>query len=315
MRADGSHRLRLLRSRRVIASDPAWSGDGRYVAFGGGGKILVADARGRVRWHFSLGSRDGAGSPLWAPDGRHIAYVFSSPYRQGLAVAQPDGSDDHEIAPIAPGSWPPDELTEPAWTPDGQHLAFNDQGSNKDPQGIYSVSVDGSDRRLLVAHAFDPAFSPDGSKLAYVAVDGAGLPGIYIADADGRNPRTLTLSTDAISPTWSPDGRGVAFQRGDTIVVADADGSNERVIASSVGPFPYVTVFAWSPDSKLITFTRPSRSFEDRPFTSSVVVAQADGGGERVVLRRRSKVLLQLPAWRPATPLPRAKRLPCAAPH
>jgi len=97
------------------------------------------------------------------------------------------------------------------------------------------VSVDGSDRRLPVAHAFDPAFSPDESKLAYVAVHGAGLPGIYIADADGRNPRILTLSTDAVFPTWSPDGKGVAFQRGDTIVVADADGSNERVIASSVG--------------------------------------------------------------------------------
>jgi TolB protein len=222
-----------------------------------------------------------------------------------MAVARPDGSDNHEIPPNAPGSLPPDEPSEPAWTPDGRRLAFNDQASTKAPQGIYSVNVNGSDRQLLVRDGGEPAFSPDGSKLAYVTASG-----IYTADADGSNPRPLTLSTKATTPTWSPNGRRIAFQRGDTIVVANADGSNERVIASVRG-WPYVTAFVWSPDSKLIAFTRPSSTVGNRPFTSSIVVARADGGGERLVLRRRSTVRLQDPAWRPPTALPRANRLPC----
>jgi len=313
MRADGSHRLRLLRSQPPINA-PTWSADGRYVAFGRAGKIVVADSRGRVRWQFGDGRSDGR--PLWSPDGRHIAYSFVTAYFVGLAVARRDGSDEHEIPPSAPGLLPPDEPSEPAWTPDGRRLAFNDQGSTKAPQGIYSVNVDGSDRRLLVAHAIAPAFSPDGSKLAYVAVSdsGAGFGGIYVADADGSNPHALTLSTKDTAPAWSPDGKHIAFQRGDAIVVVNADGSNERVIASATS-WPYLSTPLWSPDSKLIAFTRhPTSVVGNRPFTSSIVVARADGGSERVVLRRRSTVPVQDPAWRPATALPRANRLPCAAP-
>jgi Tol biopolymer transport system component len=268
---------------------------------------------------------------MWAPDGRHIAYYWSSAYGYGLAAARPDGSENYQIAPNVPGTWPPDEIYPPvAWTADGQRLAFVDRGPITDPQagGIYSVSLDGSDRRLLVLGGQEPAFSPDGSKLAYLAYsDGGRSDGIYIADADGGNPRALILSTDAraaplFSPTWSPDGQSVAFLRGNTnsqggttsatIVVVDADGSNERVIASSVRVPTVWSTFAWSPDSKLIAFTRgPTAAVANRPFTSTIVVARADGGGNRVVLRRRGKVGVELPAWRTATPLPPAKRLPC----
>ena len=312
MRADGSHRLRLLRSRPLGA--PTWSADGRHVAFalGRSGAIFVADARGLVRWHITLGKRYTAYHALWAPDGRHIAYLFSSeasPYDVGVAVARPDGTDDHEIAPIAPGLLPPDELSEPAWTADGR-LAFHDQGTSTKPGGIYSMNVDGSDRQLLVRDGGQPAFSPGGSKLAYAASIG----GVYVADADGSNPRPLALSTKATTPTWSPNGKRIAFLQRRSIVVANADGSSERVIAS-VSAAPYGSVFVWSPDSKLIAFTRgPSNVVGNRPFASSIVVARADGGGQRVVLRRRSTTFVQEPAWRPATTLPPAKRPPCAGP-
>jgi Tol biopolymer transport system component len=335
MRADGSHRVRLLRSGLPIGT-PAWSADGRYVALAGATHgeeaILVADARGRVRWHFGLGKSLNVWGPLWAPDGQHIAYYWSSAYGRGFAVARADGSKNHEIAPNVPGAWPPDEIYPPvAWTADGQHLAFADRAPITDPQGggIYSVNVDDeSDRRLLVAGASEPAFSPDGSKLAYLAFsDGGRFEGVYIAAADGSNPRVLAVSTDAftaplLTPTWSPDGQSIAFLRGNgnhdggftsaRIVVVDADGSNERVIALSARPDLDLRTFAWSPDSKLIAFTRGRFApVGNRPFTSLIVVARADGGGTRVILRRRGKVGLQEPAWRPAIPLPSANRLPC----
>jgi Tol biopolymer transport system component len=307
MRSDGTHRLRFLRSKRRVNS-PVWSPNGRYVAFaratgGDQSKIFVADAQGRVLWHFGEAHQDE--SPVWSPDGRRIVYTFKWAHAIGLAVARPNGSDRHEIAisplavPYGPGN--------PTWSADGRRLAFDDGGSFEVPQGIYSTSADGSDRRMLVSHAIQPAFSPDGSKLAYVVDAGIFPGGIVIADAEGQNARTVTSSPDANSPSWSPNGRRLAFRQGRAIVIADIDGSKMRALTarSLSGP-------VWSPDGKLIAFTRgPSGAAGDRPFTSMIVVTRSDGGsGERVVVRRFSKTWVQPPAWRPPTGV-RTKDAPC----
>ena len=80
------------------------------------------------------------------------------------------------------------------------------------------------------------------------------------------------------------------------IVVAGADGSGERVIATHLtqtGDF-----LGWSPDGKLIAFDRDEGIFVVRP----------DGSGERLLAESRP---LRGAAWRPAVPLPTAKRAPC----
>jgi hypothetical protein len=59
---------------------------------------------------------------------------------------------------------------------------------------------------------FSPAVSPDGSRVAF-AYGGAPHPGIYVALIDGDKPLQLTGNDRDSYPTWSPDGRQIAFAR------------------------------------------------------------------------------------------------------
>ena len=311
VRADGSHAVRLTPRWRV--GGPAWSPNGRYLAFGRGigqdkSKIVVADARGRIRWRFGVAQYNGG--PLWSPDGRYIAYGASWAHVYALAVARANGTADTGVAgsPAFPTYGPAD----PAWVPGRQRLAFDDGNFGDTPQGIFTVAPDGSDRQLLVADARQPAFSPDGSKLAYVAFNNWRLGDLLLADADGKNPQPLAVQSGRLSwgtPTWSPDGKRLAFiestldQFGrpvSTDLITEAvDGSYPRVLTSQALPGGLSNP-VWSPDGKFVAFLRyPSRA---------IVVAPADGSRPPVVVARSSG---GLPAWRPPTPLPTARRPPC----
>jgi Tol biopolymer transport system component len=177
-----------------------------------------------------------------------------------------------------------------------------------DHPNIYSVRIDGSDRKLLVENATRPAYSPDGTKLAYRGY-GVGNEGVFVANADGSDPYSVSSRiVGSDGPSWSPDGNRLAFvSRGD-IVVARADGSGERVIAA-FGSRSDQSAMRWSPDGRLVAFVHRAIY---RPFRSSIVVARADGSGLHVIGKsRRSVRALHSLAWRPAARLPAAARVPC----
>jgi TolB protein len=308
--ADGSHPVRLTPAWRLHG--PTWSPRGAYVAFSratgsGQSKIFVATARGKIVSRF--GSATYNGGPLWSPDGRHIQYWGSFAHIYGLMVAAPDGSGDGEVA--GSSAWPTSGPANPAWSPDGQWLAFTDGDDIAVPQGIYSVRLESYERRMLVRRAYYPAHSPDGTKLAFVAFPRAGLGGVFVANADGSEPRAVSDAADAAMPAWSPDSKRIAFVRDFAIVVARADGSGEDIIAPRVPSRIVASGPRWSPDGRFVAFTRAERSRTDRPFKSSIVVARAEGDNVRVIIRRFAKDVVDAPAWRSETPLPPAKRPPC----
>jgi Tol biopolymer transport system component len=224
-RADGSRRFRLTRGKD---SSPSWSPLGYYVAFArltdpGRSQILVVDARGRVLRRFGTGFST---EPAWSPNGQRIAYSSGS----RLIVANRAGQTivEHSIRALSGG------LT---WSPDSRRLAFAvalaiDDGARAETRGIYVMNADGTGRRLLVVNAIDPAWSPNGSKIAYVAYRSRLAEGgfVTVANADGTGARRLTTSgEEEAQPAWSPGGRQIAFMRGGAIVVVPSAGGAERV--------------------------------------------------------------------------------------
>jgi Tol biopolymer transport system component len=140
--------------------------------------------------------------------------------------------------------------------------------------GIYEVKRDGSGLRKIVDcpvqdcdSVATPAWSPDGSKIAFAALPREGsfdLEGLFVVAADGSGLDRLTecappgCTTDWF-PTWSPDGSRIAFSRlgghqsQGTVELyrVNPDGSGLRRLADLPG---YAETPAWSPDGARIAF-------------------------------------------------------------
>jgi len=158
-----------------------------------------------------------------------------------------------------------------------------------DPDGdgsikeLYVADYDGFNvRRMTVNRSLNilPAWSPDGSTLAYVSYRG-GAPNVYLAKVRAGQSLNLTESRgQSFAPAWSPDGSRVAYassRNGNMeIWVANADGSDHRNISSNRAAD---TAPTWSPNGREIAFT------SDRGGTPQIWLMDADGLNVRRLTR------------------------------
>ncbi|MEO8451170.1 MAG: amidohydrolase family protein [Gemmatimonadota bacterium] len=109
-------------------------------------------------------------------------------------------------------------------SPDGRTLVFELLGD------LYTVPISGgSATRITSGQAYDmqPHYSPDGKQIAFVS-DRNGSENLWIADADGSNPRALTTTEreNYLSPVWTPDGRYLIATKGQQLWLFHQEGGS-----------------------------------------------------------------------------------------
>jgi serine/threonine protein kinase/WD40 repeat protein len=145
--------------------------------------------------------------------------------------------------------------------------------------------------------AFDPALSPDGKMVAFVAETEAGQQKLFVSRVSGGGRIQLTHDEAREEhPRFSPDGERIAFARRrsdvptpEICVIPTLGGDTTIVTAGAIDP-------TWSPDGKRLAFVQ--RDGADGVLV--VATAAADGSDRRVVLRADGQYpFLHSPAWSP----------------
>jgi TolB protein len=159
----------------------------------------------------------------WSPDSTRIALAGNLGEGNGLAIVNANGTGYVQIGSDSVGA------QSLSWAPAGHTIAFSsDLGVPFGFQAsIYQMNTDGSSIAPIYVPQGDtgalyPAWSPDGSRIAFsVGLEGDNMR-IVIANADGSDLRALTTTpicrdtaryANDLNPSWSRDGRYIAFQR------------------------------------------------------------------------------------------------------
>ena len=180
-----------------------------------------------------------------------IAFSASVDGVSRLLIVNADGSGEATVAPE-----PSRVDTWVAWSPDGSHIAFRDADSKSSYLSV--VRADGSHyARLYDDQNTGTAsiWAGKGHQFAYVRPEPRATftPAIFVVNPDGSGRRKLV---DGEFPSWSPDGRKIAFLRCPFVRVTNSDGTGERkLVRLNCDEDGDVDFIAWASDSRKIAYT------------------------------------------------------------
>jgi len=268
MNADGSNQTNLT-SDPANDEYPSWSPDGKRIAYCSMKKlntdVYIINADGSNQTRLTDNPAFDA-YPSWSPDGKKIAFSSMRDGNMNVYIMNTDGSNQTMLTND------PAHDVMPQWSPDGKKIAF--QTTRHGKEEIYVMNSDGTNEtRLTNNPAVDLclSWSPDGKKIAFASKRDDdpnseifyGDSEIYVMNADGSNQTRLTNDPSFdMAPSWSPDGKKIAFYslRNDVspekdesqwwyemnaeIYVMNADGSEQKNITNNPAydGYPF-----WSP--------------------------------------------------------------------
>ena len=190
-------------------------------------------------------------------------------------------------------------------SPDGKYVAH----AVEEPGGFSLVVrqvATGSDIRVVPPSQLGftgAVFSADADYLYYVQYESQLASSLYQIPTLGGTPQKIIFDIDA-APAFSPDGKRFAFFRGyqpaeTAVMVANADGSGERKLATSRGSERYQleTGISWSPDGKSIAAVRASQQGGQQ---EKIVLIDAASGKDSIVPTRRY-IDVEGMAWLPGS--------------
>jgi Tol biopolymer transport system component len=237
------------------------------------------------------------GHIAWSPDGAFVAFsgsIGGGPDRGWIAPS--DGSEPPTMFASMKGAW------DPVWSPDGVRLAIGG-----DPGLLYVIDRDGGHSHVVNQGRYTEigqrgevaAWSPDGTRILFTAIDLDDKQHVYIVDLDGTPERRLTFDVNTErEAVWSPDGTKIAYMRlgtgdGPVVVITDPTGKLFHKLPGAYGWYEPV----WSPDGTklIVTDDRPGPYNKTGPAIRAIL--DAVGNAPRIEIPAPGTTPDEVPDW------------------